>query len=237
MTVRPSNKTRNILTWQSAADAAVNNLRRRGDGAPTLMGYKPGTNEAATPITGDDKFAYFKDTPDITVVYQLFGLVYLGDGPAILPDPNLPYASDSPTPDIDAFAELPHLDVRHARALAVFIEYFPNSGMLELIAEGGIRPPGFRASGDPDRTIKWFPLGVLDSTLDPTPTTNLFLPGGAVRQVYSSELRWDGQALAIDQPIRDVVVFDVSWYTDVRLRVADVITEDSGLNVWAVMGR
>lgn len=229
-------KDRNLLTWQSADDARVNAVRA-GTGTPALIGYQPGTSEAAQPLSGDNKFAYFKDPPDNSIVYQLFGPVYASTTPvlAVLPAPNLPFAEDSPVPQIDDFVVLPELDVRPIRALALFIEYFSNAGMLEMIVEGGIRLPGFRASDQ--RGTKWFPLGVVNATLDASPTPNLFLPGGATRQVYSSEFRWDGQLLDVSQPIVDAIVFDVQWYSVVRIRVADVVAADSGLNVWATMGR
>jgi len=237
-------QNRNQLTFRRAEEAQVTALRQETDTVPIPMGYVPSNAAVPRAVTGDEKFAYFKDVPDLSVPYRYAGPVRVGLADAqlqILPAPNVPFANYSPTPDLGAFTELPIIDVRGIRALAFYVEFLTDGGMLEFIVDARIDPPG--AGVQP----QWFPLDVIDPSLststtggptDPPP----FLLGGAVRQLYAAEQRINGQAYTFADMLarggmRGVFVYDVAWYDEVRMRIADVVLGTSGVNILFKMGR
>lgn len=213
------------------SDARVRSVRRDAENAEniTTVGYVPGSDQTRA-FPGDEKFPFVKDVPDVTGPTLYRKSIGLSGGLPTLGNP-LPLASSSLL-----FETLPEVDVRGHRAFALFGVYWPKtdqqaggSGTLSLICEASLAP--LEATGLQDNV--WYPIGVVDPTLN-VPAID---PGYAYRRFYSSEFRLD-PFVGLNPPFPNLVapllftlVFDVSWYRDVRVRCADLVTDGAYLQL------
>lgn len=205
------------------SEARVRSVRRdaESDENLTTVGYVPGSDQTRA-FPGDEKFPFVKDVPDVTGPTLYRKSIDFTGGFSNLINP-LPLASA--TYDYETLAEV---DVRGHRAFALFGVYWPaaeqgvGSGTLSLITEASLEP--LEATG-PNFPI-YFPIGVVDPQLN-VPAIE---PGYAYRNFYSSEFRldpWVGYQPPFPQvgPRQFTLIFDVSWYRDVRVRCADLVVD------------
>lgn len=213
------------------SDARVRSVRRDAENAENLttVGYVPGSDQTRA-FPGDEKFPFVKDVPDVTgptLYRKSFGL---SGGLPTLGNP-LPLATG-----VFDYETLPEVDVRGHRAFALFGVYWPKtdeqaggSGLLSLICEASLAP--LEATGP--STDVFFPIGVVDPTLN-LPAIE---PGYAYRNFFSSEFRLN-PFLGLNPPFPNLgvprqftLIFDVSWYRDVRVRCADLATDGAYLQL------
>lgn len=209
-------------------DARVRSVRRDGEDDENLqpIAYVPGSDKARA-FPGDEKFPFVKDVPDVTgptLYRKSFSIV---EGVQVLSDP-LPLATT-----LADYQILDPVDVRGHRAFALFGIYWPKAaqtgfGTLSLVVEAALSP--LESTGP--STPVWFPIGVVDPTLN-VPAIE---PGFAYRNFFSSEFRLDPWA-GLQPPFAPVaeryftLIFDVSWYRDVRVRCADLVTDAAYLQL------
>jgi hypothetical protein len=199
-------------------DARTRAIRRDSEDDENLqpVAYVPGSDKARA-FPGDEKFPFVKDVPDVT-------------GP-------IPYRQLDSLPVATSLADyqiLEAVDVRGHRAFALFGSYFVSldeqgaGSVLSLVVEAALTPLESTGSAAP----VWFPIGVVDPTLN-TPAIE---PGFAYRNFFASEFRLDPWInitppfIPPQEPRNFTLIFDVSWYRDLRVRCADLVAP-SGLQL------
>jgi len=208
------------------SEARVRSVRRDAENAEnvTTVGYTPGSDQTRA-FPGDEKFPFVKDVPDVTgpTLYRK-SIESIGDEGLNLINP-LPSASS-----LTSYETLSAVDVRGHRAFALFGIYFPavdqqtetGLGLLNIIAEASLEP--IEASSS---STVWYPIGVVDPVLN----APAIAPGYAYRRFFASEFRLDPWAGYVPPapfppsgPVPFTLVFDVSWYREIRIRCAELVS-------------
>jgi hypothetical protein len=200
------------------SDARVRSVRRDAENAEniTTVGYVPGSDQTRA-FPGDEKFPFVKDVPDVT-------------GPTLY----RPLDKLNPAEVFADYETLPSVDVRGHRAFALFGVYTPGqiqgvgTGLLSLVVEAALEPVTATAPS----VQTWYPIGVVDPTLN-APAIE---PGFAYRRFYASEFRLDPWAgftppFPLSGPIPFTLIYDVSWYRDVRVRCAELSAAATSLRL------
>lgn len=209
--------------YSRVRDAMIRDLRRV-DGTPSVVaGYLPGNAGRPKPHPGDEKFPFVKDPPDIEGPTRYIEAVELSQEGNVL----------NPIPLVADFADylvLDQIDVGGWRLLTFFIEFFPDDatdpdGVLSIIPE--------QTLGDTD---EWFPVGFVDGVVTPSTITGLC---AASRESFAMDIRFNETESGVAQPsaCRETLDFDVTTKHNMRLRVGDVASAASGLNLWYTLTR
>jgi hypothetical protein len=199
-------------------DARTRAIRRDSEDDENLqpVAYVPGSDKARA-FPGDEKFPFVKDVPDVT-------------GPTLY----RPLDKLNPAEVFADYETLPSVDVRGHRAFALFGVYTPGqiqgvgTGLLSLVVEAALEPVTATAPS----VQTWYPIGVVDPTLN-APAIE---PGFAYRRFYASEFRLDPWAgftppFPLSGPIPFTLIYDVSWYRDVRVRCAELSAAATSLRL------
>ncbi len=192
----------------------LESIRRdaRGGGAP-ISYTTPDGQELSFP--GDALYPFVKDPPTIEGPYRYRDEAVAGNLPLVAAVANYDVGFD--------------IDTAGFRVLTFWARYTPGdaTGILSILPQARIQ--------DVEEGGIYFDIGVVDPTLDIAGPPAPIPPGGAFRNVRSTELRYPGLGGAVAHT--STLSFDVNNYETFRFLTGDVVINTSSLDAWYLLER